>query len=57
MPRKKHFKPETIPYHPSYGYVYPEQIKKLAELKDGQDYKDLVKKIELQNKNKGRIES
>lgn len=47
---------KTIPYHPSYGYVTEEQIKKLSELKDGTEYKYLLKQIDLQTKKKGKME-
>lgn len=46
----------TIPYHPSYGYATEEQIKQLIELKDGCEYKPLLKKIELQTKKRGKME-
>jgi hypothetical protein len=48
--------PNKIPFHPSYGYATPDQVQKLMELKDGTEYKQLLKQIEIQTKNKGVME-
>ena len=46
---------ERIPHHPSYGYATPEQVQKLASLGLGPDRDALVKKIEQQNQDRGRV--
>ena len=48
-------KKPSIPFHPAYGYVTPEQIARLNELKDGTEYKTLKKQIELQTRLKGKM--
>lgn len=55
MARKTFKEGHSIPYHPSYGYATPEQIEKLNSLKNGMEYKQLLKIIQQQNEDKGKV--
>lgn len=48
-------KKPAIKKHPSYGWATPEQIAKLQALRIGPERDALLKKIEKQNKAKGKI--
>jgi hypothetical protein len=47
-------KEKRIPKHPSFGYAYPEQIKRLNTLGFGPDRDALLKRIEIQQERKGK---
>jgi len=46
---------EKIPYHPAYGYATPEQVEKLQRIGLGPDRDQLLKKIEQQTADRGRV--
>lgn len=46
---------KKLPWHPSYGYATPEQIEKLNIMGLGPDRDRVLKQIELQNKQQGKI--
>lgn len=43
------------PYHPSFGYATPEEFKRLQELREGSEKRQLLSDIEFRTKNKGMI--
>lgn len=55
MKKQKWMRSNQLDKHPSYGYANPEQIKQLEVLGMGPDRDKILKDIEDQNKNKGKI--
>jgi hypothetical protein len=47
---------KKIPFHPSYGYATPEQVKKLEAMGFSPERDLLMKQIQKQNALKGKVE-
>lgn len=52
---KAAMKEKRLPWHPSYGYATPEQIRRLQEIGLGEEYNRIMSQIRKQNEAKGKI--
>ncbi|RUM90727.1 MAG: hypothetical protein DSZ27_08540 [Thiomicrospira sp.] len=52
---KKMLEVKRHPYHQSFGYATPEEFKRLQELKEGDEKRELLQQIEFRTKNGGMI--